>query len=323
VKAQPTSATQDLSYILSHPILDRSLRRNEVMFDLQPDKRRQRHGQFADPACMNMEYPALQGEPSRWNKALWKRQVKRDANPHKAPNKRSKAVQVQWVLLGVMAALRTLQDLPNPFWQALLTKASAEGQEQVLEHVTAYMHMSCSFNTTFSVFKVSSHMASNCLRKRGRSYQSSFCLVHAQDLLHVTPPAHAGDLPGEQMDGLVPVYVMYFSRLEFHSGASVGEGETVSMRAAYVHLLPATLKHVHGHVVFRYDREAVSMESTQFHRLVSIESITAPLIVDSSVEKAITLIPFQGKGLEQLMEEEFEVLEASDIDWENVDDVMQ
>jgi hypothetical protein len=123
-------------------------------------------------------------------------------------------------------------------------------------------------------------------------------MVRAQDMIPVTPgscAAHGycnGILYAE-----VPVYVLYFCRLEWYSGDKIGEGETASTRFAFVRSLPPAEKMVCGHTVFRYDKADVDIANTAYHCLVPVESLTRPLVLDKSVESVLTLVPFLGKGL--------------------------
>jgi hypothetical protein len=172
VKAGPPSATPDLSYILSSPCLDRALRRVEVVHDLPAeDLKPRQYGPWSDPAVKLGLLPALR-EPHSWNHAILKRQRKRDQNPHKRANRRSRGVPVEWVLLGVITGLRILAgERPHAFWTDLLFRVCTTGEEEkVMQHVTAYIHLKCDFSTDFSAFTISSHMATLVLRRRGRSH---------------------------------------------------------------------------------------------------------------------------------------------------------
>jgi hypothetical protein len=299
VKAGPPSATPDLSYILSRPLLDRALLRAQPVFNLDAsdiEHRQQKFGQWSDPARAEGRFPALQGSQDRWNGNILKRQVKRDQNQHKLANRRSKGAPRQWILLGACAALRILtMECPDGFWKQLLLTVSNGEKEAVLDHVTAYMHSKCQFSTEFSVFTISSHMATSSLRRKGRSYPSSFCMAKLQDLFTVT--AGTGDINVEADNGLVPVYVMYFTRMEWHSGEMVGEGLCAHTRFAYVLLLPTKREVLHSHSIYVFEKNELKMDNTRFHRIVPIQSIVRPLIVDRSVEGSVTLVPFEGKGL--------------------------
>jgi hypothetical protein len=307
--------------------MDRALHRAEAVFQLSEARRKERkYGPWTDPACIQGIYPALQGEPDRWNSAILKTQRNRDKNPHKAPNKRAKGAPLQWVLLGVTASLRIMRRCcPHPIWDALWLQVSSGEPEKALEHVTAYIHMRCSFSTDFSVFSISSHMASNRLRRQGRSYPSSFCMVRAADLVPVAPGVCLlDDIPDIQDQTLLPVYVMYFSRLEWHSGAKMGDAITADTRFAYALLLPATMQTVHGHKLFRYERADLKMANTACHVLVPIDSIDRPLIVDRSEDSTVTLIHFLGKGLEQVLEDDCEGEGHIDVfDWDDLSDVAE
>jgi hypothetical protein len=286
VKAGPPSATPDVSYILSRPLLDRALLRAQLALNLDASDSEHgqiKYGQWSDPARAEGRFPALQGSPDMWNGNILKRRVKRDQDHHKLTNRRSKGAPPRWVLLGACAALRILtRECPHGFWKQLLLKVSTGEKEDVLDHVTAYMHTKCQFSTNFSLFTISSHMATCSLRRKGRSYASSFCMAQLQDLFTVT--AGTGDMNVEAEDGLVPVYVMYFTRLEWHSGEKVGEGLCTNTRFAYVLLLPAKKEVLHSHSIYVFEKNELKMENTHFHRIVPIQSIVRPLIVDRSVE---------------------------------------
>jgi hypothetical protein len=118
VKARPPSSTADLSYILSNPLMDRALHRAEAVFQLPVTRKKEKkYGPWADPACEQGTFPALQGDADRWNSALLKTQRIRDKNPHKDPNRRLKGVPLQWVLLGITASLRIMKLRgERPFW---------------------------------------------------------------------------------------------------------------------------------------------------------------------------------------------------------------
>jgi hypothetical protein len=324
LKARPTSATSDLSYVKSNPMLDRALRRVEVVHDLPSHAEKQKRvGEWADPACIQGVFPALQGEPDRWNSALLARQVKRTQNVHKLPNRRSKGAPIRWVLLGVARGLDVLTtEQPHPFWDDLRERMSATPigeQSELLEHVTAYIHTKCQFQTKYSRFTVSSHMALNRLKRKGRCHASSHCMVNRQDLV---PISSGHQVHGAEQDGdLVPVSVMYFARLVWHSGVKVGEGISAFQKYAYALLLPAVKTTVHGHSVLRYQVSDVKLANTVHHFLVPLESIAQPLIVDRNNAATITLIPFKGKGLQQVGDDdEVEIADAQQIDWENVGD---
>lgn len=320
MKAGPPSATPDLSYIKSTPCLDRALRRAQVVFNMPEEpstSQQQTYGPWADPARVRGALPALQGAPDRWNTAILKRQHRRDQSAHKVPNRRSRGAPLHDVLRGVIATLRALTaERPDQCWKDILLKVTAGDQEAVLDHVTAYMHMKCKIGTYFSTFTVASHMACNILKRRGRSYPSAFCMVKAAHL--VTVSQEACDIPFTDEHGLVPVYVMYFSRLEWHSGATPGEGLCEQTRFAYVLLLPVKEESFHGHLLYTYEKDELQNENAAFHRLIPIGSIVRPLIVDRSMESSVTLVPFEGKGLvdaptaDPIVEEE-----EREIDWEN------
>jgi hypothetical protein len=80
---------------------------------------------------------------------------------------------------------------------------------------------------------------------------------------------------------------------------------------------------VQGKTFFRFEREALKMEKTAFHRLVPIVCIGRPLIVDSSKASTVTLIPFLGKGLEQLLQDDGEDEGAKEeFDWDDLGEVV-
>jgi hypothetical protein len=120
----------------------------------------------------------------------------------------------------------------------------------------------------------------------------------------VTQGARLLDIQKVQEQSLLPAYVMYYSRLEWHSGATRDEGITASHRFAYALLLPVRMKTVHGQTVYTYERADLKMERTVFHCLIPIDSIDRPLIVDRSEESAVTLFPFLGRGLDQAAEDD-------------------
>jgi hypothetical protein len=210
VKVRPPSATPDLSYILSSPLLDRALLRAQLVFNLDASDRNTGSKNTVSGQILHVQkagFFALQGSPDRWNGNILKRQIERDQNQHKVTNRRSRGAPLQWVLLGACAALRVLtRECPHGFWEQLLLKVSTGEKEAVLDHVTAYMHTKCQFSMHFSLFTISSHMATRSLTRKGRSYPSSFCMAKLQDLFPVT--AGTGDINVEAEDGLVPVYVM-------------------------------------------------------------------------------------------------------------------
>jgi hypothetical protein len=326
VKARPTSATADLSYIMSNPMVDRALRRARVLYDYEDcHTSGQRRGQWTDPACFEGEYPALQGEPDRWNSKFYARHDRRSTNPHKQPSRRSHGIGIQWVLLGVNTALKVLaREQPHVLWEELLDEVSQVPQGEALaalEHVTAYIHARCKFSTRYALFSLSSHLCANRLRVKGRSPQSSFCMAIAEDLIRVSQHAEPVVDPPEGGDvaTIIPVYIMYYARLEWYSGANAGDGVTAHQRFAFVLLLPATRQDVYGHTVFRYQEADFRMESQEFHCLVPVESIVQPLIVDTSVEGSVTLAPFKGKGLEQVIDDEDYPAETGDMECPNLD----
>jgi hypothetical protein len=85
-------------------------------------------------------------------------------------------------------------------------------------------------------------------------------------------------------------------------------------------VLPAGAEDACAHIC---RRSHLQMESTGFHCLVPIDSIHRPLIVDSSEESTLTLIPFIGKGLDQALEEGQNKEQIEMFDWDDLDDVVQ
>jgi hypothetical protein len=65
------------------------------------------------------------------------------------------------------------------------------------------------------------------------------------------------------------------------------------------------------------------MVNTHFHRIVPIQSIVRPLIVDRSVEGSVALVSFEGKGpVDEPTTEATSGEEQAEITWESVvDDV--
>jgi hypothetical protein len=318
LKARPASATPDLSYIISNPLLDRALRRTAVACDLrnEPSKQPANSSRFADPAGAAGSSAALQGAAEKWNSNILKRHIKRSKNAHKLPNKRSRRAVLELMLQGVSAALRILADCdpPNPFWQDLHERVTRGEQEALFEHATAYMHSKCRFNTCFSTFTVSSHVATASLKRRGRSFPSSFCMARVEKLVPVS--ATDNEVPVEADKGLVPVYVLYFCRLNWHSGEKEGEGECREASFAHVLLLPTKTEPLHSHTVYSYQSNSVTTVNMALHRIVLIRDIKRPLIVDRSLEGCVTLVPFEGKGLVDMPPTQAEAAEEEEeIDW--------
>jgi hypothetical protein len=325
MKAMPPSAAADLSFILSHPLLYRALLRVMAMHDVANlCKRAPRAGKFSDPACSQFVYPALQGELDRWNAATVRRQQNLELNPHKAPNRRSKGAPLQWVLLGVTAALRALvKECPQSDGRKLLQRMTQGGQpHSVFDHVTAYMHARCKCKADCSFFTVSSHMALCRSKRRGRIQASAYCMVRALDMIYVTPGAGNTDAYCNfRLDAQVPFYVIYVSRLRWYSGDKIGEGATANTRFAYVRVLPPAEQVIYGHTVFRHNKAEVGIASTAYHRLVPVGLLSRPLVLDKSVKGVLTLVPFVGKGLDHEVADELPVqTEQEMFDWEAVND---
>jgi hypothetical protein len=126
------------------------------------------------------------------------------------------------------------------------------------------------------------------------------------------------------VEGLVPVHVLYFSRLEWHSGEKIGQGFCEQTRFAYVLLLPATLETIYSHTVLTYNDEDMQMQDGKLHRLIPISHILRPLIVDKSMGGVVTLVPFQGKGLVDIPHSEPTCEdELDEINWEDVIDIVE
>jgi hypothetical protein len=153
--------------------------------------------------------------------------------------------------------------------------------------------------------------------KAEEGYPSS-CMAKLQDLFTIT--AGTGNIHVEADDGLVPVYAMYFSRLEWPSGEEVSEGLRAHTRFAYMLLLPERREILHSHSIYAFERSDLKMENTLFHRIVPIQSIVHPLIVDRSIEGSVTIVPFE--GLDDVSTAgATSAEELAEIDWENVGDV--
>jgi hypothetical protein len=109
--------------------------------------------------------------------------------------------------------------------------------------------------------------------------------------------------------------------MEWYSGEKVGEGSCAHTRFAYILLLPAKREVLHSHSIYVFEKNELKMENTHFHRIVPIQSIVRPLIVDRSVEGSVTLIPFEGKGrVDVPTAEATSGEEQVEIEWENVGD---
>jgi hypothetical protein len=159
-------------------MVDRALWRARILYDYHQDCNlsEQRRGQWTDPACSEGAYPALQGEPDRWNSTLHARQAKRSTNPQKQPSRGSEGIDIQWVLLVVNTALKVLaREQPDDLWEELsdTTSQVLQGEAlEALEHVTTYIHARCKFSTRCALFALSSNLCANRWRVRRRSPQS-------------------------------------------------------------------------------------------------------------------------------------------------------
>lgn len=275
--------------------LDRALLRTQLIHSLPVEtSKRQNFGPYADPACKEGTYPALLGEPIRYNKNIAVREVRRRQNAHKAPTKRGRGIAMGTVELAVKASAQILmRENGDPLWSDLLSEmTTSDSDTGVFDHVQMYLHMKCVFKTQFSEFTISSRMATLLQKRLGRSEQSSYCLAH-----NLYPVQSRGNCDMEVERELVAVRVIFFCRIQFHSGEKAGEGICEDARFAYVQRLPVEHRSLHGHEVLQYEQDELVDDDISIQHIVPLWCISRPLIVDRSHSHVVTLIPFKGKGL--------------------------